>query len=85
MVFGHSNHLALKFSVNVKERQDKLPAMYLLPKLLKKPYEARFIAKSSFCTTTKLSKLLSFCLTAIKSHVIRYCEKVYEISGRTLF
>ena len=30
---GHCNHLALKFSVCVKERQDRLPTMYWLPKL----------------------------------------------------
>ena len=52
--------------------------MYWLPKLHKRPYKARFIANSSSCTTTELSKLLTSCLTAIKSHVIRYCETVYE-------
>ena len=36
--------LALKCSVCVKERQYRLPTMYWLPKLLKKPYKARFIA-----------------------------------------
>ena len=25
------------------------------------------------------------CLTAVKKHVIKYCEKVYEISGKNLF
>ena len=32
-VFGHSNHLALKFSVNLKERQGKLPQFTWSPKL----------------------------------------------------
>ena len=108
---GHCNHLALKFSVCVKERQDRLlyvlrnaktdrtprqtvpdhclsfyfPTMYWLPKLHKTPYKERFIANSSSCTTTELSKLLSSCLTAVKNHVIRYCEKVYERSGKNLF
>ena len=82
---GHCNHLALKFSVCVKERQDRLPTMYWLPKLHKTPYKARFIANSSSCTTTELSKLLTSCLTAVKNHVIRYCEKVYERSGKNLF
>ena len=52
--------------------------MYWLPKRHKRPYKARFIANSSSCTTTELSKLLTSCLTAIKSHVIRYCETGYE-------
>ena len=82
---GHCNHLALKFSVCVKERQDRLPTMYWLPKLHKTPYKARTIANSSSCTTTELSKLLTSCLTAVKNHVIRYCEKVYERSGKNLF
>ena len=51
----------------------------------KRPYKARFIANSSSCTTTELSKLLTSCLTAVKNHVIRYCEKVYERSGKNLF
>ena len=82
---GHCNNLALKFSVCIKERQDRLPTMYWLAKLHKRPYKARFIANSSSCTTTELSKLLISCLIAVKNHVIRYCEKVYERSGKFCF
>ena len=39
----------------------------------------------SSCTTIELSELLTSCLTAVKNHVIRYCEKVYERSGKNLF
>ena len=63
---AHCNHLALKFSVGVKERQDRLSTTYWLPKLHKRPYKTRFIATSSSCTTTELSKLLASCLTAVK-------------------
>ena len=73
VVFGHCNDMALKFSVTVKEQQDKLPTTYWLPKLHKRPYKARFIVNAS-----ALSKLLISCFTAIKIHVIRYCEKVYQ-------
>ena len=51
----------------------------------KKTFKARFIANSSSCTTTELSILLTSCLTAVKNHVIRYCEKVYERSDKNLF
>ena len=54
-------------------------------KFHKRPYKARFIANSSFCTTTELSKLLTSCLTAIKAKVIKYCETVYERSGKNMF
>ena len=59
--------------------------MYRLSKLHKKTYKARFIANSSSCTTTELSKLLTSCLTAIKAKVIKYCETVYERSGKNMF
>ena len=68
-----------------RRSQDRLPTIYWLPKLHKTPYKARFIANSSSCTTTELSKLLTSCLTAVTNHVIRYCEKVYERSGKNLF
>ena len=67
------------------------PALYLnmelteVNELHKRPYKARFIANSSSCTTTELSKLLTSCLTVVKYHVTRYCEKVYERSGKNLF
>ena len=85
VVNTHLNDLPVKFSVCVNEGQDKLPTMYWLPKLHKRPYKARFIANSSSCTATELSKLLTSCLTAIKSHVIRYCETVYETSNKNWF
>ena len=78
-------HNATRFAVSVNEDQERLPTFYWLPKLHKKPYKARFIANSSSCTTTELSKLLTSCLTTIKNHVIKNCEKVYERSGKNLF
>ena len=67
IVDGHGCHTALHFGVKAKENQDKVPTLYWLPKLHKKPYKARFIANSSSCTTTELSKLLTSCLTAVKN------------------
>ena len=85
VVYSHSNEIPNKFAVAVMERQDRLPTMYWLPKLHKRPYKAMFIANSSSCTTTALSKLLTPCLTAIKAKVIKYCETVYERSGKNMF
>ena len=59
--------------------------LYWLPKLHTRPYKARFIANSSSCTTTELYKLLISCLTAIKSHVTRYCETLYVTLNKTWF
>ena len=83
-----NNHIfqnATRLGVGVDEDQERLPTFYWLPKLHKQPFEARFSAKSSSCTTTELSKLLTSCLTDIKNHVIKYCEKVYERTGKNLF
>ena len=85
VINNHIFHNATRFAVSVNEDQEGLPTFYWLPKLHKKPYKARFIANSSSCTTTELSKLLISCLTTIKNHVIKYCEKVYERSGKNLF
>ena len=79
------NELPFEFSVGVKERQDKLPTMYWLPKLHKRQYEAMFIVNSSSCTTTELSKLLTSCLNTVKSRVTMYYETVYEMSGKICF
>ena len=63
-------------AVNIKEKQVRLP---------KRPYKARYIANSSSCTTTVLSKLLTSCLTAVKKHWIRYYDIVYERDGINYF
>ena len=83
--FSHSNEIPNKFAVDVKECQDRLPTKDWLHKLHKRPYKARLITNSSSCTDTELSKLLTSCLTAIKAKVIKYCEIVYEMSGKNMF
>ena len=88
VINNHIFHNATRFAtlpVSFNEDQERLPTFYWLPKQHKIPYKARFIANSSSCTTTELSKLLTSCLTTIKNHVIKYCEKVYERSSKNLF
>ena len=84
IVSEHVN-LCKEFKSDPNILEQKLPTMYWIPKLHKNPYKARFIANSSCCTTTKLSKLLTSCLTTIKEHVKRYCDTVYDNSGRNTF
>ena len=66
IVDRHRYRMATKLELFVDEDHSKLPSLYWLPKLHKRPYKPRFIANSSACTTTELSILLTFCLTAIK-------------------
>ena len=77
--------MAAKFGLFVNEDHSKLPALYGLPKLHKRPYKSSFIANSGACTTTELSIHLTSCLTAIKNHVNKYCTIVYERNGKKLF
>ena len=77
--------MAAKFGLFVDEDQSKLPTLYWLPKLHKRPYKSRFIANSSICATTELSTLLTSCLAGIKIHVIKYCTTVYDRNSKKLF
>ena len=85
IVDTHSIDIIAKFAVSIKEMKDRLPTLYWLPELHKRPYKARFIANSSSCRTTVLSKLLTSCLTAVKEHWIRYYDTVCEKDGITIF
>ena len=67
----HRRHMAAKFGVFVGEDHSKLPTLYWLPNLHKRPYKSRIIAYSNSCPITELSILLTSCLTAIKKHVIK--------------
>ena len=47
--------MAAKFGVFVNEDHSKLPTLYWLPKLHKRPYKSRSIANFSSYTVTDLS------------------------------
>ena len=76
--------MAAKFGVFVDENHSKLPTLYWLPKLHERPCKSRFIANSRWCSNTELYILLTSCLRALKNHVIKYCETVYERNGKNL-
>ena len=75
-----SNCLPADFKISyftltpVSMHQNKLLLLFFL-----------FVANSSSCTTTELSKLLTSCRTTIQNHVIKNCEKLSERSGKNLF
>ena len=48
-----------------------------------KTYKARFIAYSSSCTTTELSKLLTSCLTAVKNMLSSTVKRYMRDSVKT--
>ena len=66
VVDGYSCQTALHFGVKAIEKKTKfLLCTGYLNSI--KTLKARFTANSSSCTTTELSKLLTSCLTAVKS------------------
>ena len=79
IVDGHGCNTALHFGVKAKENQVKVPTLYWLPKLHK------FIANSSFCTTTELSKLLTLCLTAVKNMLSNIVKRYTRDPLKTFF
>ena len=64
---------------------NKLPTFYWLPDLHKRPYKSCFISNSSHSSTTILSKHITFALTAVNEHVIKYCETAFSNSNVNYF
>ena len=62
-------------------RGKKTRQIYWIPILHKTPYRARFIASSSSCTTTRLSKLITGSLKLVRSHCTAYCKTIWERTG----
>ena len=75
----HSETIEKEFKIKLTDEEEKLPQMYWIPKLHKKPYTARFIAGSSSCTTARLSKLITSCLNPIQSKL--FCLSVQRGGG----
>ena len=57
--------------------------MYWLPILHKTLIKHNLLASQVHVFATELPNLLTSSLAAIKQHLIWYCEKVYEKSGKT--
>ena len=78
-------YLLSKYGVQLDTSECKVPTMYWLPKLHKRPYKQRFISNSCSSTTTILSKLLTSCLATIKEQTVKLSEKVFERSQKNIF
>ena len=69
-----------------KDKREPLPNWVDVQTELRLCWSHRsFIANSSSCTTTVLSKLLTLCLITVKKHWIRYYDTVYERDGINYF
>ena len=84
IVDGHSCHTAPHFGVKAKIKTKFLCCTGYLNSI-KKTYKARFIANSSACTTTELSKLLASCLTAVKNMLLSIVKRYMRDPVKTYF
>ena len=77
----HATTLEDVFDIKLQQKEKSLPQIYWIPKLHKTPYKARFIAGSSSCTTTRLSKLITECLKLVRTHCTAYCKTIRVRTG----
>ena len=85
IVDWHGCHTALHFGVSkLKKVKTKfLRCTGYLNSI--KTYKARFIANSSSCTTTELSKLLTSCLIAVKNMLSSIVKRYMRDLVKTYF
>ena len=72
------HHINTLTKINVKIDKCELPTFYWLLKLHKRPYKSRFISNSSHCSTTILSYHITYALTAVKDHVMKYSKTAFS-------
>ena len=81
IIWTHTTILENVFHATLQQKEKQLPQIYWIPKLHKTPYKAQFIAGSSSCTTTKISKFITACLELIKGHCTSYGKTILQRSG----
>ena len=69
------------FNIKLQQKEKNLPQIYWIPKLHKTPYKARFTGSRS-CTTTRLSKLITF-LKLVRSHCTAY-KTIFNSIGSSI-
>ena len=74
-----------RLNLEVKDEDNKLPLMYWLPKLHKKPTKARFIIASKHCSTKPLSKAISSVFKLIYQQVESFHKNAKFLSNYNKF
>ncbi len=68
-----------------KPKFQKLPKMYMIPKLHKNPYGYRFISSAKDTSLQNLSLVLHKILVMLRTHLKNYCNVIKERSGNDLY
>ena len=81
---GHGCHTALHFGVKAKENQEKFLCCTGYLSSIKTPIKQDLLLILVLVRQQNILNCLPRVLQLLK-HVIKYCEKVYERSGKNLF
>ena len=84
MVNNHVYHAVTEFAVSVNESEDKLPTFIFCLNFTKVHTKHGLLQIQALIPLLKFLSCLPR-LTAIRKHVIKYCGKVYERSGKGLY
>ena len=85
IVDGHGCHTALHFGVKAKENQDKVPTLYWLPKLHKKPIKQDLLLILVLVRQQNFQNFNPVSYSCLKNMLSSIVKKVYERSGKNLF
>ncbi|WP_456235821.1 hypothetical protein [Soonwooa purpurea] len=77
--------LCEKLGLNMESKMKKMPTMYWIPKMHKKPIGARFIVASKVCSTKPISKVVSGVFQMIFNQVNKFHLKSKFYSNFNLF
>jgi len=73
----HTNYMMSNFNIDIRDK--KLPFLYWIPKMHKKPFsKQRYIAASNRCSTKELSKMIAYCLKSILSQHRKKCLRYFR-------
>ena len=70
---------------NVSDCNKRIPKLFLIPKIHKRPYKYRFIAGAGIAATKQLSVDMNLCLRLIKKCHKGYCKTIYNKNGYNYF
>ena len=85
IIQGHKRDLKSKFGIAIPEFNEKLPNIYWLPKLHKKPLKFRFIIAAPSCSVKPLSKAITSVFKMFYNQIERYNMKCCYYSSVKTF
>ncbi|MCP4064121.1 MAG: hypothetical protein GY740_12840, partial [Gammaproteobacteria bacterium] len=83
-ILARHNQILSTYNID-KPKYQKLPKMYVIPKLHKNPYGFRFISSAKDTSLQNLSLVLHKILVMLRTHLKNYCNVIKERSGNNYY